>query len=225
MRFLVKAFPESFRDHYRHTWHQVALESSILLGKIRRQVKRPSVPILDQGQVNVHLGCGSVNHPMFINIDGLSAPHIHYIQDIDNLSIFKDNSVDLIYACHCLEHFSYIKVPQVLAEWFRVLKKDGILRLSVPDFDVLLSVYEDSGNEVNSIMNFLMGGQDYKFNFHKAIFNNSSLSHLLKNAGFNQITKWSPGSSELTTFDDYSSYKIFKNDKFYQISLNLEASK
>lgn len=222
---MIQILPLVFRERYRSRWHQIALETSITLGKTKRLIVRPTLPNLEKDQINLHLGCGYINHPKFINIDALSAPHIHYIRNIENLSIFKDDSVDLIYACHCLEHFSYVKVPQVLAEWFRVLKKGGILRLSVPDFDVLLSIYEDSGNEVNSIMNFLMGGQDYKFNFHKAIFNGSSLSHLLKNAGFNQITKWNPGSSELTTFDDYSSYKIFKNDKFYQISLNLEANK
>ena len=84
--------------------------------------------------MNLHLGCGTINHPKFINIDGIPKPHIHYIRSIDNLSNFSNNSVDLIYACHCLEHFPYHQIPGIISEWVRIMKKDSILRISVPDF-------------------------------------------------------------------------------------------
>ncbi|WP_363268389.1 methyltransferase domain-containing protein [Okeania sp. SIO2B3] len=99
---------------------------------------------------------------------------------MDNLAPLKDNSVDLIYGSHCLEHFSHRMVSQVLNEWFRVLKEGGILRLSVPDFDLLIDKYRASGNNINKIIIFLMGGQNYKFNFHMTVFNQSNLELLLK---------------------------------------------
>ena len=101
-------------------------------------------------------------------------------------------------------------------EWFRVLKKGGILGLSVPDFDLLIDRYKANENDINSIIDPLMGGQDYKYDFHMIVFNQSSLELLLKKMGFKEVKKWQPGSCEMTTFNDYSNEKI---------SLNLEAVK
>ena len=226
MNYLKKYISQDFRDHYRSSWYEVNLEVKTIYSKIKRQFVRPAFPKLEDGSVNIHLGCGSVNHPKFINIDGLPAPHIHYIRAIDDLSPFKDNSVDLIYACHCLEHFPYANVSKVLTEWFRVLKKDGILRLSVPDFDLLIDIYRANGNSFNTaVLESILGGQNYKFNFHKALFNRSSLEDILINIGFKQVQAWKAGCCEFTTFDDWSDFKVLINGKYYPISLNLEAIK
>ena len=182
-------------------------------------------PKNNNGRVYLHLGSGGVNHPSFINIDAIPASHIHYVRPIDNLSLFSDASVDLIYACHCLEHFSHLKISSVLSEWYRVLKFGGLLRLSVPDFDFLLEIYKESGNDLDSILGVLMGGQDYKYNFHMTAFNRRSLANLLTATGFRQTQEWHPGSGELTTFQDFSDYKLQINGKSYPISLNLEAVK
>src|SRR5205085_9397769 len=138
-----------FHERYLSQLRQAKLEFKTISCKLIRHFFRPPFPKLEDGVINLHLGCGSVNHPNFINIDGLPAPHVHYIRPIEDLSPFKDNSVDLVYACHCLEHFRYKKVPDVLSEWFRVLKKGGILRLSVPDFDLLLEIYKQQGRDIN----------------------------------------------------------------------------
>lgn len=173
----------------------------------------------------MHLGAGNVNHPSFINIDAIPASHIHYVRPIDDLSPFADNSVDLIYASHCLEHFSHLKVRDVLAEWYRVLKAGGVLRLSVPDFDLLLRIYEASGKDIDSILAVLMGGQDYKYNFHLTSFNKRSLAELLANAGFRETREWQHGSTEITSIDDFSAFHLQVNGTSYPISLNLEAVK
>jgi predicted SAM-dependent methyltransferase len=226
MKSYKTVISQEFRNQYRTQWYEFILESKTILGKFKRQVIRPSFPQLENGEINLHLGCGSINHPKFINIDGLPAPHIHYIRAIDNLSPFRDNSVALIYACHCLEHFPHASVPRVLAEWFRVLKLGGTLRISVPDFDLLLDIYKANGNELNmTLVESIMGGQNYKFNFHMAIFNRSSLEGMLRSTGFKEIQLWQPGSSELNTFNDWSNYKVLINGKHYPLSLNIEAVK
>lgn len=212
-------------NYYYPQWELVKEEVELAYQKLKKYSSRPSFPKLEDGSINLHLGCGLVNHPSFINIDCLPAPHIHYIRNINNLSPFKDNSVDLIYACHCLEHFPFRKIPQVLTEWFRVLKKDGILRLSVPNFDLILDIYKNNGNKIINIVGPLMGGQVDKFDFHHTVFNQLSLEQILKDTGFKNIKKWQPGSCEMTTFDDWSVRQILINDKYYPISLNLEATK
>ncbi|BAY07241.1 class I SAM-dependent methyltransferase [Calothrix sp. NIES-2098] len=202
--------------------NQSGFNLNIIGEKFKRQFIRPQLPSIHNEQINLHLGCGKVNHPKFINIDARPASHIHYVRAIDDLSPFKNNSVNLIYACHCLEHFSYNQVPLILKEWHRALKINGTLRISVPDFDKLIKIYQDCNQNLDAIMGLLMGGQDYQFNFHKAAFNEASLKKLLLNVGFQEVKTWQPGSTEMTTFDDWSGRLLGGK---YSVSLNLEAIK
>ncbi len=100
----------------------------------------------------------------------MSRSHVHYLRPIEDLSIFSDDSVDFIYASHCLEHFSYRKVTTVLKEWARVLKKGGFLRLSVPDFDSIVGIYEEDGRSLKLVQEMIVGGQNYEYNSHYVVF-------------------------------------------------------
>lgn len=226
MRAVGRLFvPPATLWRYRELYDAALFRSRSFAGRIRRIFYRPALPQNDGNAVYLHLGCGQVNHSKFINIDMLSAPHVHYVRSVDNLSIFKDRSVDLIYASHCLEHFPFRAVPGVLKEWHRVLKTDGILRLSVPDFDLLQEIYKETGNDINNIVDPLMGSQVNSLDFHKSLFNSKNLTQLLETSGFHNVRIWTPGSSETTTFDDWSARCILVNDKKYEVSLNLETSK
>lgn len=206
--------------------HAYEIKENILLNlmKIKKIIVKPDFP--KSNKKNIHLGCGTVNHPSFINIDGLPLPHIHYVRPIDDLPLFNDETIDLIYASHCLEHFSHRKVDTVLKEWFRVLKAGGVLRISVPDFDLLVDIYQKNNKIIDPpIQMMFMGGQNHKYNFHMAIFNQKSLTKILQEVGFSEVKRWTPNSSELTTFNDWSNKKIMINNKYYPVSLNIEAIK
>jgi len=116
--------------------------------RVWRRIRSLPYPKNTDGKLFLHLGCGEVNDPRFVNIDVRPLKHVHYISRVENLSMFNDESADLIYASHCLEHFGHRQVAKVLAEWFRVLKRDGTLRLSVPDLDSLLELYKETGNDI-----------------------------------------------------------------------------
>jgi predicted SAM-dependent methyltransferase len=47
--------------------------------------------------MKLHLGCGKRYIPGFVHIDTLDFPQIDYRQDISDLKMFEDNSIDLIY--------------------------------------------------------------------------------------------------------------------------------
>ncbi len=49
----------------------------------------------------------------------------------DSLNMFHDGEVDFVIARHNLEH--YVDVIKTLKEWRRVLKKEGILAVILPD--------------------------------------------------------------------------------------------
>lgn len=208
----LKPFVKSTGD-LKRTW----------LDRLDRFIHRPKIPE-NRGEVFLNLGCGTTNHPRFINVDGYPYRHVHYVHRIDRLPMFPENTVDLIYASHCLEHFRYLETERVLREWLRVLKPGGVIRLSVPDLDRLLEIYRDTGNP-DDIVAQLMGGQNNRYNFHYVLFNRKNLSELLIRAGCDDVHEWVPGSDDLTTFEDFSVYKKDVLGKFYEVSLNLEARK
>ena len=53
--------------------------------------------------IKLHLGCGKLKLPDFINID-IEHENADMKLDINNLSMFNNNTVDEIYNCHVLEH-------------------------------------------------------------------------------------------------------------------------
>ena len=89
----------------------------------------------------LHLGCGNIRLKDFCNVDILSTHAVDVVSDISTLNNFNDNSIDLIYACHVLEHFSHDESIKVLKRWFEVLKPGGELRISVPDIDRIVKIY------------------------------------------------------------------------------------
>lgn len=193
--------------------------------KLKRLFVPVAIPKSAEGKLYLHLGCGKIDHERFINIDGYPYPHVDYIQSIDKLPQFAEASVDLIYASHCLEHFSYTQTKSVLEEWSRVLKKGGILRLSVPDFDKLVEIYNVHDRDPDVILPQLMGGQNNKYNYHLTALSMRNLSKLLAATGFSKIQEWQPGTDALTTFNDFSVYKKDIAGRLYEVSLNIEAIK
>jgi predicted SAM-dependent methyltransferase len=193
---------------------------------LRRKLRKPALPKNPQGKVLIHIGCGKINSPEFINIDALPLPHIHIVtDDITSLGDFGDESVDLVYMCHILEHIKRDGLLKVLTEIKRVLKKGGVLRLSVPDFDRLIEVYNASGKNTDSIHLQLMGGQDHAYNFHYSVFNRTGLSNLLEKAGFRDVIPWDPYNCQYHNFKDKAMRELTVNGRRFPISINLEAIK
>jgi predicted SAM-dependent methyltransferase len=182
-------------------------------------------PIPDDAEMRLHLGCGDIDYPGFVNVDARPAPHVHYVQTVDRLTAFKDSSVSLVYSSHCLEHVSHRNVSGVLAEWRRVLVPGGIMRISVPDFDLLVDAYLSSGRDLDCVQLPLMGAQDYPFNFHFTSFTRRTLTDLLHRAGFEQVRPWIHGSDFYTALPDWSGRSFSYKGVTYPVSLNLEAVK
>ncbi len=192
----------------------------------KRRLVKPTLPKNGNGKVLVHIGCGKINSPEFINVDARPLAHVHIVTDnITCLPDFEEGTVDLIYMCHILEHIKRNNLKAVLLEMRRALKDDGVLRLSVPDFDKLIDVYKASGESITKICRQLMGGQDYEYNFHYSIFNPQYLSELLKEVGFKKIVSWDSDNCQYHNFEDCAAGKMKVDGKGYPISLNLEATK
>ena len=92
--------------------------------------------------MKLHLGCGEKKIKGFINVDIREDVHPDLIDDVCTLLTIKDNSIDLIYACHVLEHLGRHEYMKVLERWYNVLTKGGVLRIAVPDFEKVVNYYK-----------------------------------------------------------------------------------
>ena len=178
--------------------------------------------------MKLHLGCGKRFIPGFIHVDLAPFPHIDYVQDIRRLTNFKKNSASLIYVCQVLSYFDREEIPEVLKEWKRVLKPKGILRLSVPNFEVICKLYQ-AGFRLDYFLGTLYGkwSMDNQTIYHKTIFDQSSLTTILSAAGFVTITRWDWHKTEHAAIDDYSQayFPHMDKEKGILFNLNMQGAK
>ena len=180
----------------------------------------------EQKEIKLHLGCGEKYIPGFIHIDIRKFEHIDYVTSIDNLYMFKDNTVDLIYASHILDHVKRAETEVVLSEWYRVLKKGGILRIAVSNFEAVVEIYLKNKN-LEELMGLLYGGQTYENNYHYRTFDFQSLSNILRKVGFRKIYRYDWKKNIHKDYDDFSQAYLPHMDKKTGtlMSLNVEALK
>jgi predicted SAM-dependent methyltransferase len=201
--------------------------------RIARSVRRwlwerrlPHLPATPDGKRLLHIGCGDVDAPHYINLDARRFPHVHIVTErVTDLRMIPDASLDLVYMCHILEHVGRYDAIGTILEMARVLKPGGTLRIAVPDFDLILAIYERSGHDIATIAPPLMGGQDYPHNFHYGVFNAASLTHLFQRGGFTNVRRWDPATAKHHGFSDWSSGTVPYNGQEFPISLNLEATR
>jgi len=177
-------------------------------------------------KTKLHLGCGNKHLDGFINVDIRNLPEVDIVDDIKTLKSFDLNSIDLIYCSHVLEHFGRREYLNVLKRWYAILKKDGILRVSVPNFKSIVEHYVEHKN-LSMLLGLLYGGQNYPENFHYCIWDFENLKNDLLFIGFKNIKEFDWRNTEHGFIDDYSQSYLPHMDKENGklMSLNIEAIK
>jgi SAM-dependent methyltransferase len=106
----------------------------------------------------VNVGCGPVGSghlpAMFdgwqhlrVDVDPQAAPDV--IADIVDLSAISSESVDAVWAAHCVEHLYPHQVRPALAEFHRILNPNGFACIIVPDLQTIARyIVEDRLHEV-----------------------------------------------------------------------------
>ena len=143
-----------------------------------------------------------------------------FIGDISDLSQFKDDSIEEIYASHVFEHINQKNINKTLLGINRILKKNGKFYIAVPDMDILCKMFIDKTNTPQikvHALRMIFGGQTDEYDFHYFGYNYDLLSGLLKNVGFKNIEK----VKTFSLFNDTSDFAPYGEP----ISLNLIAIK
>jgi predicted SAM-dependent methyltransferase len=177
-------------------------------------------------ELKLNIGCGRNASPGWVNIDNspsvllAKSPSLRFLlfhiglisrekyqnvwpkeiiwKDVSKKIQYPDNSIAKIYSSHFLEHLSKAGGERFIFESFRVLRKDGILRLVVPDllFHARRYIAGVSSTNCNGrlphdeFLHNIYGAYLEKKRFganHRYMYDWHTLNKLLKKAGFNRI--------------------------------------
>lgn len=128
---IIKSVIENF---FKFFGYQITLEKITKIHKIFKN-----------SGLNLNIGAGDYHITNFVSLDFKNwtnkKDNLFVLYDIRKDKIpYDDNTIDNIYISHVMEHLEDIYISKVFRESFRVLKKNGVLRISVPDAKFLFNV-------------------------------------------------------------------------------------
>jgi predicted SAM-dependent methyltransferase len=163
-------------------------------------------------QLFVYLGAGNDRIQGFTHIEinvnkqfknGKVVERPEIIGDITQRLDLEDNCVDFIYSNQTMEHLTYPEFIDCLIECKRILKVGGVIRISVPSLDAMISDYmagvraeEDEweidpnmplDNHTDLFISRLL------YHDHRYLHNFDTLERALKRGGFEIIQEKKPG--------------------------------
>lgn len=159
-----------------------------LNGKIQKNIRNY------KGTVKVQLGPGQSNYINgWINVDAnMFTAKCDIWADLRNELPFKNESVDVFYSHHVIEHLPDLQYH--FKELYRCLKKGGVIRVGVPNSDSAVRKYiqgdkawffdfPDNRNSIGGRLdNYIYCRQE-----HLSMLTPSYLEELASNAGFKNI--------------------------------------
>jgi SAM-dependent methyltransferase len=160
---------------------------------------------------------GGCRLPGFETLNVIGGRGVDYIGDASKRLPFPDETFDLIYASHILEHVPWYKTEATLHEWTRVLKHGGRLEIWTPDGLKIARAFvaaEDGNshdfhldgwwrfNEMRDPSVWMSGrcfsygdgtGKPNDPNWHRALFSERRLRNLMRDAGLTEIRRLAKG--------------------------------
>ena len=141
-------------------------------------------------------GCGSWRPSGWINSDQKDGPGIDIGCDIRDGLPLENDSIDYAVSIHALPEVSYSDLVPVLEELRRVLKPNGVLRLSLPDLDKAIQAYlkkdqdhfqipeEDATSLGGKFIVYLIW-----YGYTRTLFTRDFTEELLLKAGFSRVNQ------------------------------------
>jgi|TARA_B110000879_G_scaffold147596_1_gene191342 SAM-dependent methyltransferase len=104
-----------------------------------------------------NIGAGGFLHPYWTNVDYYSDWYKGWAKNTDkgiNYNLFShetlpidDNSAEILYTSHTIEHIDNASSQYFFNEAFRVLKSGGIFRITCPDIHLQYRAYQNNDND------------------------------------------------------------------------------
>lgn len=194
-RFATNLTTYAVRERTRELWHELRLSLTHQASVRRARKAQPSTDL------RLHLGCGSILKPGWINID-LHSDRADLRLDLREPWPFEDCSASVIYSEHLFEHFEHpLEVRIVLSEAWRVLAPGGTFSVGVPDVEFAVKCYLTRDEEYHRRVRELglppevitpMDHLNYTFRQgreHKYAYDLETLTNVLVAAGFVDVAR------------------------------------
>lgn len=123
------------------------------------------------------------------NIDISKNKKVDFVMDISKAIEFPDCSVDEIISIGTLEHFQKKDFYFVLYEMIRVLKINGVIKISTPDIEKITKFVSKHGflKNIDLVNQYIFGLQQDKYDIHLIGLSAKFFKKLLINSGFEKI--------------------------------------
>jgi len=140
----------------------------------------------------LNVGCGERTFKEYpegykcINYDERNLDCVDVVGDVRKLD-FPNEEFDFIIASDIMEHFTIFETENILREWKRVLKINGIIEFRMPNLRAICTKYIDGNIDTKMCSWLLYGGQNYSGNFHFTSFDRKWFKSIIEPLGFKEI--------------------------------------
>lgn len=155
--------------------------------------------IVDNKEIYLYLGDLNIQRNMITkkNFIGLSlnrSDRYHIQHDVTNPIILRENTVDIIQSEDVMEHIEFDKLKDCINDIHRVLKPNGLFRLSMPDYNCDILYNRSTKDKNGNIIFDYNGGGSYD-EINKKVINGghvwfptyASVKKLLDSTNFTKI--------------------------------------
>jgi predicted SAM-dependent methyltransferase len=168
---------------------------NVLLNK-KKVINRLLINGTKEKYLNLGSGPRGLDDGRWINIDGFKDKNVHYLCDFNRPIPFAKGVFDGIFCEHVLEHFDYTNGKNLMNECHRILNKNGVVRIVVPDGRKILNAYFE---DPKFIVNYKQCQTDnamegvniwfYQRYEHQCIYDADYLVDMLLAVGFSSAAK------------------------------------
>jgi len=136
----------------------------------------------------------------WVNVDIRPECEPDLVHDLTKPLPYENNTVDEILAKDILEHFSWRQVPDILKDWYRVLKPGAQIYIQTPDLATISShILSNVLWTWEQISYWIYGEQNVPENAHKSGFTISTLARLLTEVGF-KVKEMNKGGTNIMAY-------------------------
>lgn len=129
-----------------------------------------------------------------------------FVHDLTKPLPWKDDTVDVVYTSHTIEHLTKEDGKSLIGEAYRVLRPGGVIRVIVPDLNVVVERLVSGDIPAEDFIDALGAGVSEArgvkgaikkiFEFpHRCMYTQASMENLLKDLGFEISSANSAASS------------------------------
>ena len=238
-KIYLDSFVREFVKNLKTTKQNISWHFKRKFGRIDSGIVRDYLN--KDGEKKLHIGCANNILNDWLNSDFF--PSHFNVLHLDATETFPvpSEKFDYVFSEHMIEHISYTDGLKMLSECYRVLKNNGKIRISTPDFRFLIDLYKDNKTELQieyvkwATDNFVKSAPSHDAIFvinnfvrdwgHLFIYDEKTLCSSLEKSGFTLITRCNLNESNDMALQNLENDKRLPGGFLALESFTLEATK